>query len=64
MDLGKPDKAVIRFGVSFYLRVILPIIALIAGGRLGLKFATLYGTYNVGLKTKNLKRCYLRNFLE
>ena len=27
VDLGKPDEAFIRFGVSFYLRTILPILA-------------------------------------
>ena len=43
VDLGKPDESIIRAGVSFYLRCILPILALIAGGRLGLKFGTLYG---------------------
>ena len=42
VDLGKPDEPILRFGVTFYLRMILPIIAFIAGGRLGLKFATLY----------------------
>ena len=49
VDLGKPDKALVRFGVSLYLRAILPILALIAGGKLGLKFATLYRitSYNV-----------------
>ena len=45
VDLGKPDKAFFRAGVSFYLRCILPILAFAAGGRLGLKFGTLYGTY-------------------
>ena len=47
VDLGKPDEPILRFGVTFYLRMILPIIAFIAGGRLGLKFATLYGTYKL-----------------
>lgn len=62
VDLGKPDKAVIRFGVSFYLRMILPIIALIAGGRLGLKFATLYGTYKRWPKNKKLEALLLEKF--
>ena len=44
VDLGKPDDSIARFGVSFYLKIILPIIAYRAGGKLGLKFATLYGT--------------------
>ena len=62
VDLGKPDQAIIRFGVSFYLRTILPIIALIAGGRLGLKFATLYGTYKRWPKNKKLESLLLEKF--
>ena len=62
VDLGKPDEAIIRFGVSFYLRTILPIIALIAGGRLGLKFATLYGTYKRWPKNKKLESLLLEKF--
>ena len=62
VDLGKPDKAFIRFGVSFYLRAILPILALIAGGRLGLKFATLYGTYKRWPKNKKLEELILEKF--
>ena len=30
VDLGKPDKAIVRFGVSFYLRLILPVVAYMA----------------------------------
>lgn len=62
VDLGKPDNAFIRFGVSFYLRVILPILALIAGGRLGLKFATLYGTYKRWPQNKRLEEFLLEKF--
>ena len=62
VDLGKPDDAIIRLGVSFYLRAILPIIALIAGGRLGLKFATLYGTYKRWPKNKKLESLLLEKF--
>ncbi len=62
VDLGKPDKALIRFGVSFYLRAVLPIIALIAGGRLGLKFATLYGTYQRWPQNKKLEALLLEKF--
>ena len=62
VDLGKPDKAVIRFGVSFYLKIILPIIAFIAGGRLGLKFAALYGTYRVWPQNKKLESMLLEKF--
>ena len=62
VDLGKPDKAIIRFGVSFYLRLILPIIAYVAGGKLGLKFATLYGTYKLWPQNKKLESMLLEKF--
>jgi len=55
VDLGKPDEPIARFGVSFYLKLILPIIAYAAGGRLGLKFAALYGTYRLWPKNKKLE---------
>ena len=62
VDLGKPDETFIRFGVSFYLRFILPILALIAGGKLGLKFGTLYGTYKRWPKNKKLEELLLEKF--
>ena len=62
VDLGKPDDAVIRFGVTCYLRLFLPIIAFIAGGRLGLKFATLYGTYRLWPQNKKLQSLLLEKF--
>ena len=62
VDLGKPDEILIRLGVSFYLRFILPIIAFIAGGKLGLKFATLYGTYQRWPKNKKLESMLLEKF--
>ena len=62
VDLGKPDEAIVRFGVSFYLRLILPIIAYVAGGRLGLKFAALYGTYKRWPKNKKLESMLLEKF--
>jgi len=62
VDLGKPDNPIIRLGVSFYLRVILPIIAFFAGGKLGLKFATLYGTYKLWPQNKKLEKMLLDKF--
>ena len=59
VDLGKPDDSIARFGVSFYLKIILPIIAYRAGGKLGLKFATLYGTYKLWPKNKKLEAMLL-----
>ena len=62
VDLGKPDGVIVRFGVSFYLRLILPIVALAAGGKLGLKFAKLYGTYKRWPKNKKLESLLLEKF--
>lgn len=62
VDLGKPDHPMIRAGVTFYLRAILPIIAFVAGGRLGLKFATLYGTYRRWPQNKKLEALLLEKF--
>jgi demethylmenaquinone methyltransferase/2-methoxy-6-polyprenyl-1,4-benzoquinol methylase len=62
VDLGKPDKAFFRAGVSFYLRCILPILAFAAGGRLGLKFGTLYGTYKKWPQNKKLEKLILEKF--
>ena len=62
VDLGKPDEAFIRAGVSFYLRCILPILAFIAGGRLGLKFGKLYGTYKRWPQNKKLEGLLLEKF--
>ena len=62
VDLGKPDEPLIRYGVTFNLRTILPLIAFIAGGRLGLKFATLYGTYKLWPQNKKLESLLLEKF--
>jgi len=62
VDLGKPDDAITRAGVSFYLRCILPIIAFSVGGRLGLKFGTLYGTYKRWPQNKKLEGLLLEKF--
>ncbi|MBI5377017.1 MAG: class I SAM-dependent methyltransferase [Thaumarchaeota archaeon] len=62
VDLGKPDHPFIRMGVSFYLRTILPIIAFVAAGKLGLKFATLYGTYKLWPQNKKLESMLLEKF--
>ena len=62
VDLGKPDEAFFRFGVSCYLKFILPILALITGGRLGLKFGKLYGTYKRWPQNKKLEKLLLEKF--
>jgi demethylmenaquinone methyltransferase / 2-methoxy-6-polyprenyl-1,4-benzoquinol methylase len=45
VDLGKPDGAVARAFVSFYLKYFLGLFAYFVAGKAGLKFKTLYGTY-------------------
>ena len=62
VDLGKPDNALIRAGVSFYLMCILPIVAFGIGGRLGLKFGTLYGTYKRWPQNKKLEKLLQEKF--
>ena len=62
VDLGKPDEVIARFGVSFYLKLILPIVAYSAAGRLGLKFATLYETYKLWPQNKKLESMLLEKF--
>lgn len=62
VDLGKPDEAFFRAGVSFYLRCVLPILAFAAGGKLGLKFGTLYGTYRRWPQNKRLENMLLEKF--
>lgn len=62
VDLGKPDDPLIRAGVTFYLRLIMPLLAMIGGGKLGLKFATLYGTYKLWPQNKKLESLLLEKF--
>ena len=62
VDLGKPDGALTRFGALIYLRCVLPLLALAAGGRLGLKFGTLYGTYQRWPRNAKLEELLLEKF--
>lgn len=62
VDLGKPDDPLIRAGVTFYLRFIMPLLAMIGGGKLGLKFGTLYGTYKLWPQNKKLESLLLEKF--
>lgn len=45
VDIGKPDSAFNRAGVSFYLKYIMGILAFFAAGSIGLRFRAIYGTY-------------------
>ncbi|MBI3640410.1 MAG: class I SAM-dependent methyltransferase [Thaumarchaeota archaeon] len=62
VDLGKPDNSFLRFGVSFYLRIILPVIASVVAGKLGFKFGTLYRTYKLWPQNKKLEALLLEKF--
>ncbi len=62
VDLGKPDGALARAAVSLYLRLALPAIALLAGGRLGLKFGALYGTFRRWPQNSELEGMLLARF--
>ena len=62
VDLGKPDNSLIRACVSFYLRLVLPIVAIMVGGRLGLKFVTLYRTYRLWPENKKLESLLFEKF--
>lgn len=55
VDLGKPDNALLRLGVSIYLKYFLGISAYFAVGRVGLKFKTLYGTFLRWPKNRELE---------
>jgi len=62
VDLGKPDEPLVRAGVAVYLRVLLPVIAFAAGGRLGLRFGTLYGTFKRWPRNARLREMLLEKF--
>jgi demethylmenaquinone methyltransferase/2-methoxy-6-polyprenyl-1,4-benzoquinol methylase len=62
VDLGKPDKKIIRLGVSMYLKYILKIFAYIVAGENGLKFKALYGTYTKWPKNQILYSLLKKNF--
>ncbi|MFQ5940686.1 MAG: class I SAM-dependent methyltransferase [Nitrososphaerales archaeon] len=55
VDIGKPDNALKRAGVSFYLKYIIGILAFFAAGSIGLKFRVIYGTYKRLPKNNELK---------
>lgn len=62
VDLGKPDCALARAGVAAYLRALLPLVACAAGGRLGLRFAALYGTFRRWPRNGRLEEMLLERF--
>jgi demethylmenaquinone methyltransferase / 2-methoxy-6-polyprenyl-1,4-benzoquinol methylase len=62
VDLGKPDKKIIRLGVTIYLKYILNIFAYVIAGENGLKFKALYGTYTKWPKNQMLYSLLKKNF--
>ena len=62
VDIGKPDNAFSRFGVSFYLKYIIGILAFFAAGSLGLKFRAIYGTYKRLPKNAELDKMLKEEF--
>jgi len=62
VDLGKPDNSFLKFGISFYLKIALPIIASVTTGKLGFKFGTLYRTFKLWPQNKKLEALLLEKF--
>jgi demethylmenaquinone methyltransferase/2-methoxy-6-polyprenyl-1,4-benzoquinol methylase len=53
-DLGKPDSFAKALLLGFYIRVGVPVIGAITGGRTGFSFGSLYDTYLLTLKNRAL----------
>lgn len=53
-DLGKPDSFAKAVGLGIYIRIAVPIIGAVTGGRMGFRFGSLYDTYLLTLKNGTL----------
>jgi demethylmenaquinone methyltransferase / 2-methoxy-6-polyprenyl-1,4-benzoquinol methylase len=53
-DLGKPDDPLRALAVALYLRTMPPIIGLASTGRVGLRYGSLFDTYNLVLHNSEL----------
>lgn len=53
-DLGKPDDPIRALAVGMYLRTMPPIIGMASTGRVGLKYGSLFDTYNLVLHNSEL----------
>lgn len=53
-DLGKPDNPLKALAVGYYLRVVPPVIGLASAGRAGLRYGSLFETYNLVLHNSEL----------
>ena len=54
-DLGKPDNPASALALAFYLELVPPIIGLATSGVVGLKYSSLFDTYNLVLHNSELK---------
>ncbi len=54
-DLGKPDDPFREVVVALYLRSIPAVIGLLTAGRVGLRYGSLFDTYNLVLHNSELK---------
>ncbi len=64
VDLGKPNNIFYRATVTFYLAIIMPLIAFIIAGRKGLKFKEIYGTYKRLPKNRDMASLLKTRFKE
>jgi demethylmenaquinone methyltransferase/2-methoxy-6-polyprenyl-1,4-benzoquinol methylase len=62
VDLGKPDGAFKRWMVATYLKHFLGLFAYMAAGKAGLKFTTLYGTFQRWPKNSELQAMLAEKF--
>ncbi|MEM2760374.1 MAG: class I SAM-dependent methyltransferase, partial [Nitrososphaerales archaeon] len=62
VDIGRPDNALNRAGVSFYIKYIMALLAFFVAGNTGLKFRAIYGTYKRLPKNSELKEMLREKF--
>jgi demethylmenaquinone methyltransferase/2-methoxy-6-polyprenyl-1,4-benzoquinol methylase len=55
-DLGKPDSALKALALAVYVRVVPPVVGLASAGRAGLRYGSLFDTYNLVLHNSDLVR--------
>ena len=53
-DLGKPDNPLAAVAVALYIRLVPPLIGLATTGKLGLRYGSLFDTYNLVLHNSDL----------
>lgn len=54
-DLGKPDNPVKALALALYIRVVPSVIGLASTGRAGLRYGSLFATYNLVLHNSELR---------